>query len=368
MQHKQSAYQSMNATTASSPDLSTLLASMDAVDAARNSEQQLDEAVNLDARKQVLRDKLRSTYAAQKIAVSDDVINKGVDDFFESRYVFQPMPKGVNSVLASLYVARNRIAKTTAGLMGVFVLGWILVLAAGGAHRAHRAYRANAKIEAARMAEAKVIADRLEAERAEVARQKAAVVAEAARVAELAAFPDRIKAISDACLNVALEEQIRTRVSQIAVSAVALAKAGDVSGARSSYSDLNSILAQLNLEYDLRINLNGRKGGSDWVTGGWRDFRGQKRYYLVVNAVRNGDNVAVPVRSEEDGTVSTVRSWAEQVPAETFEKVKAEKMGNGTVRDTLFGQKRKGYMEPTYLQGPKSGRSGDAGAFRITRW
>lgn len=355
--------------TLDSSSLPSILAAMDAVDAARGMEAQLDDAINLDARKAALKAKLRQTYADQSITVSDEVLDKGVDEFFAQRFVFRPLAAGVTKVLAWAYLKRVRIAQ----IVGAVAL--VIACTVGFVHLNQamvKSYREHA--EAQRIADAKALvikveADRVAAIRAEEDRVTREAAAAKARAAQLAALPGAIQATGDAALSVAKEPDVSSRIAALATSGISAAKSGDLTGANAFLNELRAILADLSTEYEVRINLSGKKGGANWVTGGWREFRGNRRYYVVVNASHNGSAVPVTVRNEETGETANLTSWAEQVTQSTFEAIRAEKSSRGTLHDDLFARKDRGYLTPSYLQGFKAGQGpANTATYRITRW
>lgn len=350
-------------------NLSATLAAMDAVDSARSMEEQINDAVNLDARKAALRIKLRDTYAQQGVTVSEEAITRGVDEFFKSRFEFKPMETGLAKVLAGLYIKRNRIAKHVILWSLVFLCAVCLFAVGRGAIQSYNEHAVASHLASVKAAAAKVESDRLAAIKAEENRVLREAADAKARIAKLAALPDEIQSAGDAALGLAKEDVVQARIREAVIGGVGAAKAGDLTGATASLRDLQTLFNDLSSSYELRINLSSRKGGSDWVTGGWRDTRGNRRYYVVVNAVNNGSPVSVTVRSEETGEASRVSSWAEQVTQGAFEAIRAEKMRQNTLRDTLFARKDRGYLNPSYLQGFKAGQGpANSDTHRLTRW
>jgi hypothetical protein len=105
-------------------------------------------------------------------------------------------------------------------------------------------------------------------------------------------------------------------------------------------------------------------------TGFWRDHHpeGTRLYYLVVEAKNNnGDPINFTITNEEDGSIASTSTWAEQVPENIFNQIKAEKQKYGNIQSTVFATKPQGtqkweYNFPTAIsaQNPHTGR--------ITHW
>ena len=138
-----------------------------------------------------------------------------------------------------------------------------------------------------------------------------------------------------------------------ALDAEAFDDADDVHG------DLEALLRELELAYELRI-----VSRPDEFSGVWRvpDANTEARnYYLIVEAVDSRGNVLQrDVRNEEDGRVYTVRKWGVRVNEATFEAIAADKRDDGIIQDYVLGAKAAGKLEPEYRV-PTSGAT-------ITDW
>lgn len=350
-------------------DLVSQLAAMDAVDSARSMEEQINDAVNLDAKKAALKAKLKATYAEQGLPVTDEALDRGVDEFFKRRYEFKPMDSGLNKVLAGLYIKRVRIAKQMTFWGLAFLCATCLFFAARSAKRSYDEHAVVAHAAQIKDATYKAELDHIAALKAEESRVLREAADAKARIAKLAALPDEIRTVAAAIMALSKETEVQAHAKDTALSGIGAAEAGDLRGATASLNDLQTLYADLSSEYELRINMSGRKGGADWVTGGWRDTNGNRRYYVVVNALHSGAPVGVAVRSEETGDTTRVSSWAEQVSQAAFEAIKAEKVRTNSLRDTLFARKERGYLNPSYLQGFKAGQGpANSDTYRLTRW
>lgn len=328
-------------------NLSTLSAAMDSVNAARTEEELINDEINIDSTKAKLRAKLKSVYAENGITdVTDDVIEKGVNDYYDSRFRFVPMERGLKYTIALAYINRKIIA-----LRGAIVMGAILaiILLFIGFNHLKRKHEAN-KIIAAKEAVAKVEADRKAAE-ARAAQAKKNLEA------EIANLLNEIPKTGEACLAI-LKEGPKARIEALVSGGVAAVKANDLATARNSHQELKGIFAELNLEYELHINA---KPSVFWRK---RDDKPNDpqyyRHYAIVNATFNNRPVTIDIRNAETQRVARLSQWAEQISKDEYERIRAEKAKFATLKDTLFGRKEKGYMQPKYNMGLK--RSGDIAA------
>ncbi len=333
------------------------IAAMDAVNAARDSEELLNDEINIRERKSILRAKLKATYTASNIIVSDEIIEKGVDEFFANRYVFKKMPRGMNSCFAWAFVKRRALAIRSAIALGVVVS--ILVLNSLVGSVAAKQKKAAAEKQAASLvaAKEKAIKDKADAE----AKEKA-------NAAELAALPGQIKAVQDAIEAMAKEGAVKIRSKAMETQALGLVNAKDVVGARKIYGDLKGLLENLGQEYKITINPT--------PSFFWRSMDKNpnvKRYYIIVNCT-DADGKLFPktIKSEEDGSTKFTSQWAEQVSKEEYEKLRAEKQARGVIANPSFAEKEKGHLEPNYTQGLKKKALGmnkyDSELLRVTKW
>ena len=134
---------------------------------------------------------------------------------------------------------------------------------------------------------------------------------------------------------------------------------GDVGAAQAAIAELDSLYAQLMLEYELRIV--SRPGE---LSGVWRvpDVNeGANNYYLIVEAISSdGGRLTLPIRNEEDGEIYRVNRWGIRVDEATFQSVAADKRDDGIIQQAVVGEKLPGLLEPTYRVATGGGA--------ITRW
>lgn len=134
----------------------------------------------------------------------------------------------------------------------------------------------------------------------------------------------------------------------------------DLSAATEAMTSLRSITDAINTSYTMKIvNEDGVKSGL------WRHPNNNpnaRNYYVVVDALdAAGNPVKVKVVNEETGKSETVSRFAVRVSEAEYEKVKADKMDNGLIENSLVGTKRAGVIKPDF-------NIDTAGGGIITNW
>jgi hypothetical protein len=116
--------------------------------------------------------------------------------------------------------------------------------------------------------------------------------------------------------------------------------------ARDSYQALTALREQLESSYTLRI-------AAEPDSGFWRvpDVNlGARNYYIVVEAIGpTGARLTLPVLNEETGQIERVSQWGLRVDEATFNQVRDDKLDDGIIQNSLFGQKQAGYLQPDYF-------------------
>ncbi|WP_146151911.1 DUF6384 family protein [Ahniella affigens] len=108
--------------------LDDLMLAMDVVDTLRHEQELIHRELNDDARDAAFVARIREIYAAQGIAVSEDIIRQGVEALKQDRFSYQPPPRTFSVRLAEFYVDRWRWFKR--GLITGTVLGALWLVAA----------------------------------------------------------------------------------------------------------------------------------------------------------------------------------------------------------------------------------------------
>lgn len=102
-------------------DLDEVLLAMDVVDTLRHEQQLVEQELAADERDRALVDKVKRLYAAQGLAVTEEIITAGVAALRENRFAYQPPRPRPALWLANLYVRRQRLAKMAAWAVALFL-------------------------------------------------------------------------------------------------------------------------------------------------------------------------------------------------------------------------------------------------------
>lgn len=292
-------------------ELNEVMLAMDVVDTLRHQQAVVDRALGADDHDQALIEKVRKIYAGQGIEVTDDIITEGVKALREERFTYSPPERSFQLTLARLYVNRGRWAKRGA------------------------------------LAIAALLAVYLVYQFAVVAPQKRAVQQQAQALQELKAMPAKLAKERDRVLAEAREDKARQQAQALYRDAMAAVSRQDAKAVAKGYAGLRQLYTQLTRQYQLRIV--SRQGTPSGV---WRvpeKNPDARNYYIIVEAVTaDGNRLALPVTSEEDGKTSTVEQWGLRVKPAVFEQVKRDKMDDGIINRNVVGVKKRGYLTPEY--------------------
>lgn len=291
------------------PPLDEVMLAMDVVDTLRHREELVAQELARGDRDEALLERLRRTYAAQGIEVPEHVLLDGVAALREDRFAYRPAPPSLARSLATVYVRRGLwLRRLLAALAVVAVAVWAYQQAVVAPRQA--------LVDGLTEAHAAIVA---------VAREPAAQTAAAALVADGRA---------------ALVE-------------------GDREAASRALEALESLRADLERAYELRIVV-----GEGETSGVWRvpeDNARARNFYLVVEAIdASGQRLTLPILNEETGRVERVSRWGLRVDEATWNRVAADKADDGIIQQRTVGRKVAGELDPAYLVASTGGA--------ITRW
>lgn len=112
-----------NTSPQSDVPLSDVMLAMDVVDMLRHEDKLVARALDVKAREQRLVERVKNAYAAQGIAVSDEMIESGVAALKEKEYSYEPAAPGFKTRLLMAWVNRRSIG---GGLGAIAVLAGII--------------------------------------------------------------------------------------------------------------------------------------------------------------------------------------------------------------------------------------------------
>lgn len=281
--------------------LEDIMAAMDVVDTLRHREGMVERELDADGRRQRLLDRLREMYAEQGLDVPDHILEEGIKALDEDRFKYYPAKKNVPTLLAHIYVSRKK--------WGIPLAGLLLVVSA--------LYGGNYFFN------------------------------ERPQQLALQALPKTLQQTYSEIKTVAKQPTIALQAKELQNSATAALQNSKPAVAESLLNDMESMLAQLRVNYKIRIV--SRPGEQSGV---WRipDVNTNARnYYLIVEAIDSGNKVlTLPIMSEESGKRSDVEKWGIRVDVRTFNAVAADKRDDGIIQANIVGEKPAGYLVPSY--------------------
>ena len=297
------------ASAAESPRLNDTMLAMDVVDTLRHAEGLVERELGADQRASALKQRLREIYRTQGIDVPEHILDEGVAALEQSRFVYQRTPSSFSRRLATAWATRAAWGRG----LGFALLG-VVVLAGGWWFGIHQP------------AERRLVAQQQEL----TTGLPRALTAEVDRVRAVSTLPD-----------------VRARADRLAAEGQAAARAGSLGDARARLAALQALQRQVSQAYTVRIVSRPGMPSGVWRTPA-ENPRG-RNFYLIVEAVDGaGGPVSVPVTSEEDGRSATVSMWGVRVSADTFERVRQDKMRDGVVQDPIVATKAAGELDPRW--------------------
>lgn len=297
------------AATKTKQPLDEVMLAMDVVDTLRHHLKLVERELDADTRDEQLKEKLRKIYHTQGIEVPDHVLEEGVQALREDRFSYRPPKNSLTTRLARIYISRNRWGKWLTGMVAVCLLSWV-------------AYQF--------------------------------MVAGPRSV-----LPQRIESGYQVVWHSAKSDKGRDMAQQIYARAQTAQQKNDREGMEKALASLDQLKQALDQEYTLRI-----VAGPGVQSGVWRvpDINTSARnYYIIVEAVdADGKVLHLPVTSEETGKKTMVSKWGMRVDKDVFQAIAADKQDDGIIQGNIFGEKKKGHLEPSYIL-PTSGGA-------ITSW
>lgn len=396
--------------------LDEVMVAMDVVDTLRHDEALVKNELSEGQRREALVRRIQDVYAAQGLAVPEEVIRKGVAALQDDRFTYTTPERTFAVRMAEIYVRRGFYGK------------WLLALALVGA-LLYGAYAIPRAIRVAReRAQWEAVLQRTVAEETEQilrldALRKRFSSLMAVPAGDLAATPlldqadtgfaqaedlvaqikrmqaekrldehglsmrgSRTKSLSQVLkeseakldsyesllqiqsaldraiaplAGMELDPDVRTQIDSLKTTIGNQRRAGDGLGARASLDRLMSIISAVNQVYTLRI-----ASGDNERSGVYRLHsanRNVKNYYIIVRAVdENGDPVKVAVEDEELGRTVWTSTFGVRVSESVYNQVRDDKLDNQIIDRPVFAVKARGTRELRYFYEHLGGR--------ITRW
>jgi hypothetical protein len=296
------------------PDLGEMLKILDAASAMRRERELVAEQLSADEYHARLRERLLEAAKATGDPVKPEEVDAAIRLYFERLHAYSDPPMSLAVVLAHAYVRRGAILAWTVGILAAGFCFWALFLNPGSPFG----------IVGARERGVARAWGRVEKELA-VARANAA------------------------------DSTASARLEGLAVRAEALRAQGDAAKLDAVADEAESIAKELESEYVIEV-VHG-PGEKSAVDRYYTDEAGKRisGYYLIVEARDpRGRPVKVSIRNGEvDNRTDLVSRWAERVPLEVYERLRADKQSDGRLDEYVFGSKKRGVLSvEVEMRGP----------------
>jgi len=304
------------AATEETPRLDDLMMAMDVVDTLRHQEALVERELGQDSRDTRLKERLRDIYTSQGLEVTDRVLEQGIAALRESRFTYDRRGDGFARTLAMAWVRR--------GVVGTAIGIVLVVLVAAIGWQSWQATNAQRQAEQQEQ-----------------------------RFGE--ALPAELAAVADMAGDAAETADAREAVARLRADGEAAIARRDGTEAAAAIAALEKLQADLRRTYELRVV--SRPGEQSGVFRIPDVNEAARNYYLIVEAVDpDGNVIALPVTSEEDGSVEEVSIFGVRVPRSTYEAIARDKQADGIVDDAIIGRKPRGSLTETYVVPVEDGR------------
>ena len=306
--------------------LHEMLQIMDVARAIKEEQLTVEQQFRIEETRAKIRERLIASAKVAGDNVTDAEVDTAIQLYFDNLHLYRDPPWGFNRLWAQLYVWRVRVvgALALSGALGVGV--WIAFFNAAmpwsPASRAALAIRQ--------------------------AEQDARGVLEQLNVT-------------------AKDATARQAVDELTKEFHAVEAAENVAAIQQSQQRMSELLATLNESYTLQIVTGAGRDSAvtrEWSQGG----PGALSYYVIVEArTRDGRIVPQSVQDAETGSSKSVNQWGEQVPKEVYDRLKADKVADGVLNETRFGEKTRGSLAESVVLPGTDGKPLPRG-MRITQW
>lgn len=305
--------------------LNEMLRVMDVAREMQRNRELAQEMFRRDEVRAELRTKLMRSAQLAGDRVTEAEIDAAIDQYFATLNVYKDPEPSFKRFLAHTWVWRKRIAAGVAAI----------AITLGGTY--YLFFSSNAPLSPT-----------VQAERAVAAEQETA-----------SALYSQVEALTN---DPAILAQAKSLQNEINAE-----RSGDVTSAIAAREQLATMVDVLRQTYEVHItNDSSGKSLHDRIKKGLDGDR--SNYYVVVEA-RDAAGKVIPqtIRNIETGRVETVNQWAEQVPVDVYQRLKADKLKDGLLNETLFSVKTRGTLEPT-IKLPNSAGAPISKGITITQW
>lgn len=197
------------------PPLDDVMLSMDVVDTLRQDERIVERELNDEKRRIQLIERLRGIYRGQGIEVPDHILQEGVKALEERRFVYEPPHNTFEVRLAKLYVTRRAWGRWVGGGLAALALIWMGWQAFYVLPEARKQVRIHIELTNT--------------------------------------LPDELQKLYSAVETETNSASVLQQASKLRNSGLAAAKAGQQEAAQQARTDLEAMIGELRLAYDITI-------------------------------------------------------------------------------------------------------------------
>ena len=301
-----------------------MLRVMDVSTELRKQRETVEKEFAVDETRAMLRERLLAATSITGERVSEVEVDTAIAQYFDTLYTYREPPRSMNVTLAHLYVRRGQLSVTMVMVLALTGVGWYMLHSSAGAFSRTARSSRQAVQQATSPAD---LSKRLQNN----AQERAAELEQSVRE-----MTDRIRAVAR---DAGIPQEIKRLLGELDVAKQQL----DVKSLTDLSQRTMSLLNQLNEVYEVRIvsGANDKSGIDRYFTDA--DGKRVSGYYVIVEARdASGQALTRTIRSAETDQVERVTRWAERVPQEVYDRIRADKKADGVLDETLFAVKQRG--------------------------
>lgn len=343
-----------------------MLRIMDVASALRRERETAEAQLDVATAKARLRERLLATAAAAGETVTPAEVEAAITHYFAEQHRYADPPPGLKNFLLHCWVQRGGCLFLLV-IVGLLSWGVLALLDGFGGGASKPVVTPPARTEPATPKPATPPPS----PPVENVVPKPAVVAPVVTptpppppVEDLATVWAAFEAEAAAARAIAADDVAIASVEQVQKRGAMLFRSGNLERLRASRSELREVAVRLDEQYTVTI-----VDRRDEVTG-FERLAGDRMsgLYLVVEALDgNGVALARPIVDLERKERVVVKRWGEEVPAEVWERIAADKQKDGVLDETVFARKRRGFMSEEVVIVDGRGRPLAQGR-RVTKW
>lgn len=280
--------------------LNEMLRVMDVARELRRNRDVAEEMFRRDDVRAELRAKLMRSAAIAGDRVTESEIDAAIDQYFTNLNTYADPPSGLKSVLAHSWVWRRKILAASAAFAIAIGGLWYLLLSPDAVFSG-------------------------------TVRAQKAVAVEKEQASQILG---QIKALTTDPVTIDQADVLYSQIAEARPSPEGITKA------IAAKEELAMLQSDLSESFEVHVVTS----PSAEVSGVVRAVPGRKTlYYLIVEARdTNGNVIPRMIRNSVTGQIEKVMRWGEEVPAEVYERLKADKESDGILGETLFATKIRG--------------------------